>query len=151
MTARSILHLLAALFVAPSVIGADTYQLLYEIRAPKNVKLDGLTAFDLVTDRGVSGTRLRLTKHREENGFNIYAESSLIERGERRRAIVVRPDSAPETNQVFVLPIPPNPNSVDWSKWKRPDYVETSDATWSFMHDLKKHDRSTNIPANSLE
>jgi hypothetical protein len=151
MNTRPLLHLVAIVSLAASVIAADTHKLSYEIRAPKSIKLDGLTAFDVVTDQGISGTRLRLTKHREEDGFNVYADSCLLDHAERRRAIVVRSDSGPEPNQVFVLTIPRTPKPADWSKWQGPDYVEKSDAAWSFMHDLKKHDRSTNIPPNCLE
>ena|SRR5688572_10433921 len=151
MSTRIILHFLTVVFLAVSAIAADTHKLSYEIRAPKSVNLDGSTAFDLVTEHGMSGTRLRLTRHRVEDGFHIYAESCLIDGSERRRAIVVRPESEQEPRQVFVLTIPRTPKPADWTKWQRPDYLEKSDATWSFMHDLKKHDRSTNIPPNCLE
>ena len=125
--------------------------LFYEIRAPKSLKLDGLTKFDLVTDQSMCGTRLRLTKQREEDGFTIYADSCLLHCGAHRHAMVVSADTGSAPSQVFVLTIPRTPKPADWSKWQRPDYVEKSDASWSFMHDLKKHDRSTNIPPDCLE
>ena len=151
MSTKTIFRLLAVIFMAVPVIAADTHKLSYEIRAPKSVTLDGLTAFDLVTDQGSSGTRLRLTKHREEDGFNVYSDSCLVDSSEDRRAIVVTFENEKEPKQVFVLKIPRIPKPTDWTKWQRPDYLEKSNAGWTFMHNLTKHDRSTNIPANALE
>src|SRR5262249_3934143 len=121
MTTRTLLPLLGIALFAASAIAADTHELFYEIRAPKSVKLDELTAFDVVTDQGSESTRLRLTKHREEEGFNVYADSCLLFSGERRRAVIVRPYSGPEPHQVFVLTIPRAPKPADWGPWKRPN------------------------------
>jgi hypothetical protein len=132
-------------------MAADMHELWYEVRVPKGVKVDGLTAVDVVTDQGMSGTRVRLMKHREEEGFNVYATSSLMEPGERRHAIVIQPDSGPKPEQVFVLSIPKTPKPADWSKWQPPSYIESENAAWSFMHGLKGQNRSTNIPADSFE
>lgn len=151
MNIRMLFQFIAIALFAARAFAADTHQLFYEVRAPKNLKLDGLTAIDLVTDSSMSGTRLKFMKLREEDGFNVYAHSCLLHRGERRRAMVVRPDRGPEPSQVFVLTIPRAVKPADWSKWQRPDYIEKSDASWTFMHDLKKHDRSTNIPPSCLE
>jgi hypothetical protein len=49
------------------------------------------------------------------------------------------------------LPLPEQPKPTGWTAWKKPDYLEKSDAMWTFMHDLKEHDRSTNIPADCFE
>jgi len=44
----------------------DAFQFLYELRVPKTARVEPLTSFDVVTDSDSSGTRLRLTKRREE-------------------------------------------------------------------------------------
>ncbi|HMJ89070.1 MAG TPA: hypothetical protein VK530_04605 [Candidatus Acidoferrum sp.] len=151
MMTRILLQLLAVAFFAAQSSGADTHEFFYEVRVAKSLTLDASTAIELVTDQGSSGTRLKFMKQREEDGFNVYAQSTLLHRGQRRRALVVDLDNGTKPSQVFVLTIPRTPTPSDWSKWRSPDYIEKSDASWSFMHDLKKHDRSTNVPPDSLE
>ena len=138
------------MFFAAQAMAADTHELFYELRVRKSLKLDGLTKFDMVTDHSASGTRLRGTKQREEGEFIVYSHSCLVEAGERRRAMIVAPDSG-SPSQVFRLTVPRRPKPTDWTKWQRPDYIEKSDAFLTFMHDLKKHDRSTNLPPDCLE
>ena len=99
--------------------------------------------------RKFTDTRLRLTKRSEEGDFVVFADSCLIFDGHKRRAMVVTITGQP--SQVFRLTIPGTPTPADWTKWQRPDYLEKSDAMWTFMHDLKKHDRSTNVPSDSFE
>lgn len=139
---------LIALWVSGALAG-DTHELFYELRAPKNLKFDPLTSFDVVTDDSASGTRLRLTKRRDEGDFVVFADSCLISDGSKRTAMVVATDGQP--SQVFRLAIPPKPKPVDWTKWQRPDYTEKSNAMWTFMHAAKKHDRSTNVPPDCFE
>jgi hypothetical protein len=130
-------------------LSSDSYQLFYELRAPKALKFEPLTRFDVVTDQSVEGTRLRLTKRRDEGDFVIFSFSCLIFAGESRRAMIVHTDGQP--SQVFRLKITRKPWPADWSNWQQPDYIEKTDAVWTFMHDLKEHDRSTNIPPNCFE
>jgi hypothetical protein len=151
MITRIFIQSLAIVLFTLHAAAGDPHMLFYELRGPKSLKLDGLTKFDMVTDHSASGTRLRLTKQREEGEFIVYSVSCLLEPGERRRAIIVSPDSGVDPSQVFRLTIPRTPKKADWTKWQRPDYVEKSDAFWTFMHDLKKHDRSTNLPPTCLE
>jgi hypothetical protein len=130
-------------------LARDTFNFFYELRAPKTLKFDPLTSFDVVTEDSASGTRLQLTKRREDQDFVVFADSCLIFDGQKRRAMVVT--IAGQPSQVFCLTTPRSPKPVDWTKWQRPDYTEQTDATWTFMHDLKKHDRSTNVPPDSFE
>ena len=130
-------------------LASDAHKFFYELRAPKTLKFDPKTSFDLVTDEDASGTRLRLTQRREEGNFVVFADSCLLFDGNKRRAMIVKTDGEP--SQVFRLTIPRSPEPVDWTKWQRPDYIEKTDAAWTFMHDAKKHDRSTNVPPNSFE
>jgi hypothetical protein len=127
---------------------SKSYNFVYELRAPKILKLDPLMSIDLVTEQGSSGTRLKFMKQREDGDFIILRESTLIF-SEERRALVLKPEN--EADQVFRLSIPSKPKPQDWSNWKRPDYIEKTDASWTFMHDLKKHDRSNKIPTNCFE
>ena len=127
----------------------DAFELFYELRVPKTAKFEPLTRFDVVTESGSSGTRLRLTKRRDEGDLVVFAESCLVFDGDKRRAMVVKTDGQPA--QVFRLAIPRRPKPADWTMWRRPDYTERTDAWWTFMHDLKKHDRSTNVPPDSFE
>ena len=127
----------------------DAFQFLYELRVPKTARVEPLTSFDVVTDSDSSGTRLRLTKRREEGAFIVFADSCLLFAGDKRRAMVVKTDGEP--SQVFRLPLALKPELADWTKWQRPDYTEKTDASWTFMHDLKKHDRSTNVPPDCFE
>ena len=150
MNIRIFLRLLVVILIATPLIAAERHQLFYEIRAPKTAKLADDTHLELVTDQGSCGTRLHLAKKREEDGFVIYSESCLLHPGERRRAVIFRPVRA-ALAQVFVLTIPRTPKPADWIGWKRPNYVEKSDASWTFMHDLKQHERSTNLPPDCLE
>jgi len=127
----------------------DAFEFFYELRVPKTAKFEPNTSFDLVTDSGASGTRLHLTTRREEGDSVIFADSSLVFADDKRRAMVIRTDGQP--SQVFRLALPRSPKPADWTKWQRPDYTEKSDAWWTFMHDSKKHDRSTNVPPDSFE
>jgi len=126
-----------------------TCELLYELRVPKTVKIDQSTRFYLATDVGCSKSALLGAKRREEGDLVIFSESELVFDSERRRAVIVNTDGQPW--QVFRLKIPHRPKPADWTAWQRPDYVEKTDAAWTFMHDLKEHDRSTNVPPDSFE
>lgn len=130
-------------------LSSDAYQLFYELRAPKTLKFEPLTSVDVVTDLSASGTRLRLMKRSEEGDFVIFSDSCLIFTGERRRAMIVHTDGQP--SQVFRLNITRKPWPTDWSNWQQPDYIEKTHAMLTFMHDLKNHDRSTNIPPDCFE
>ncbi len=126
------------------------WEIFYEMRAPKTAKLDGDAHFELVTDQGSSGIPLHLADKREEGDSVVYYATSILAPSERRRAVMFRPIRSPA--QVFVLAIPSPPKAVDWTDWQCPVYVEQSiDASWSFMHDLKQHQRSTNLPPDCLE
>jgi uncharacterized protein len=126
----------------------ESFKLLFELRVPKAVKLDPLTRIEVVTDEGSYGTRLNLIKQKEVEGYVIMADSTLIF-SEERRAVVVKPDK--QFAQVFRLTIPQLPMSAGWVQWQRPNYIEMTDASWTFMHGLKSFDRSTNIPPDSFE
>jgi hypothetical protein len=149
MKLRFIIHIALLALGTSAALAGDTFKLFYELRAPKTLKFDPLTSFDVITEEDASGTRLRLTKRSEEGGFVVFADSCLIFDGHKRRAMVVKIDGQP--SQVFRLTIPGTPKPADWTKWQRPDYLEKTDAMWTFMHDLKKHDRSTNVPPDSFE
>src|SRR5258705_11724442 len=131
MTTRHIIHAVVFVLFAAHAMAADTHELFYEVRARKTLKLDGLTKFDMVTDHSASGTRLRLTKQREDGEFIVYSISCLVEAGERRRAIIVAPDSG-SPSQVFRLAVPRRPKPMEWTKWQRPAYIEKSDAFLTF-------------------
>jgi hypothetical protein len=131
------------------VQGADQHQIIFELRLPKSIKPAPLTSFDLVTEDGLEGTRLRLTKQREEPGFNIFQESFLIFVS-KRNAMVVRPDNSKQS-QVFVMSLPKPVKPIEWTEWKKPSYIDVGNATWDFMHGLKSDTRSTNIPPNCFE
>jgi hypothetical protein len=148
MRFRTFISTLAISLVALAAVAGDTHSFVFELRAPKTLKADPLTAFDLTTEEGASGTRLRLTKRREEGDFQIFQHSFLIF-SERRRAMVVRTDRQP--SQVFVLSIPSKPKPADWTQWQRPTYVAKGDAGWDFMHDQNKQNRSTNAPPDCFE
>jgi hypothetical protein len=134
---------------AYAAIAGDAHKFFYELRAPKTSKFDPLTRVDLVADQSAVGTLLRLTKRREDGNFIIFYDSCLIFNGEERRAMVVTTKGQP--SQVFRLTIPSSAKPAGWSKWQRPDYTENSDVIWTFVHDTKDHDRSTNIPPNCFE
>ena len=126
------------------------WKIFYEMRAPKTAELDGHAHFEFVTDQGSTGSPLDFAGKREEDGFIVYYATCLLAPSERRRAVMYRPIRSPA--QVFVLAIPRPPKPVDWSDWQRPVYVEQSiDASWTFMHDLKQQQRSTNLPRDCLE
>ncbi len=149
MKLKPLIHIALLALCTSAALADDTAKFLYELRAPKTLKFDPLTSFELVTEEDASGTRLRLTKRREEGDFVVFADSCLIFEGHTRRAMIVTVAGQP--SQVFRLTIPSTPKPADWTKWQRPDYTEKSDAMWTFMHDLKKHDRSTNVPPNAFE
>jgi len=149
MKLRYLIHITLLALCTSAALAGDTFNLFYELRAPKTLKFDPLTNFDVVTEDSASGTRLRLTKRSEEGDFVVFADSCLIFDGHKRRAMVV--NIAGQPSQVFRLTIASTPKPVDWTKWQRPDYTEKTDAMWTFMHDLKKHDRSTNVPPDSFE
>jgi hypothetical protein len=134
-------------FFAFAAMASDTHEFFYELRAPKTLKLGPKTRFELVSDLSAGGQILSITEHRGEGGFVIYSpEDQLIFSREQRRAVVVTIDGQPA--QVFKLTIPRNPKPADWSQWQRPDYVETTDAMWSFMHKEEPHNRSANVPTD---
>lgn len=149
MSIRIFWYLLAVTLIVTPLVAAETHEFFYEVRAPKTAKLpDG--HLELVTDQGSTGTRLHLAKKREEDAFVVYSDTCLLDPSEKRRAVMFRPVTS-DPAQVFVLTIPRAPKPADWSQWRRPDYVEKSDASWTFMHDLKQHQRSTNLPPDCLE
>jgi hypothetical protein len=141
------------LCVFTAVAGGDTYFFYYELRAPKSLKFEGLTRFDVVSENSSESFQLwSITNEfycRVDGDFVVFTNSAIISSGEKRRGLVVTTDGKPM--QVFRLTIPRNPKPIDWTKWQRPDYTETTDAVWTFMHDLKGNDRSTNIPPDSFE
>src|SRR5436190_14490323 len=149
MKLRYIIHIALLALCTSAALAGDTFKLFYEFRAPKTLKVDPLTSFDVVSENTASGTRLRHTKRGEEGDLVVYSDSCLIFDGHKRRAMVAKNPGQP--SQVFRLTIPGTPKPVDWTKWRRPDYTEKTDALWTFMHDLKKHDRSTNVPPDSFE
>ena len=148
MRFKAFIPTLAMSLIAFIAVAEDAHNFVFELRAPKTLKTDPLTAFDLTTEDSASGTRLRFTKRREEGEFQVFQHSFLIF-SERRRAMVVRADGQP--SQVFVLLIPRKPKSADWSQWARPTYTAKGDAGWDFMHDQNKQSRSTNAPADCFE
>jgi len=148
MRCRVSLCLLLWLCISTAFAG-DTYEFFYELRVPKTVKIDASTRFYLATDSGCSKFGALGRKPREEGEFVIFAESGLLFDHDRRRAVIVGTDGQP--SQVFRLKMPRRPKPADWTGWQRPDYVEKTDAAWTFMHNLKEHDRSTNVPPNSFE
>ena len=149
MKLRHLIHIVLLALCTSAALAGDAFTFFYELRAPKKLKFDPLVSFDVVTEDSASGTRLRLTKRSEEGDFVVFADSCLIFDGHERWAMVVK--IAGQPSQVFRLTIPSKPKAVDWTKWQRPDYTEKTDAMWTFMRDLKKHDRSTNIPPDSFE
>ena len=149
MKLRCLIHITLLALYTSAALADDTFKFSYELRAPKTLKFDPLTSFDVVTEDSADGTRLRLTKRSEDGNFVIFADSCLIFDGQKRRAMVVK--IAGQPSQVFRLTIPSTPKPVDWTTWQRPDYTEKTDAMWTFMHDLKKHDRSTNATPDSFE
>lgn len=134
--------------VAPYV-PLKSFQLLYEVRGPKSQKFDPLTKFDVVTDRSASGTRLQFAKRSEEGGYVVFAKSTLVFSGEKRRALVIGTESG--STVIFLLKVPSDPKIGDWSEWQKPDYLGDEDAVWAFMHDQKKAVRSKAIPADCFE
>src|SRR5437868_9669361 len=99
MKFRHLIQIALFTLLTSAAFGADYCKLFYELRAPKTLIFDPLTSFDVVTDQSASGTRLRLTKQREEGGFVIFADYCLIVNGEERRAMVVATKGQP--SQVF--------------------------------------------------
>jgi hypothetical protein len=124
------------------------YEFTYELRVPTNVFVEPLTKISVVTEQHMSGTNARLTKQRRE-GIHLVLQGSTLLYAEKRRAVVVQPEK--QSAQVFTLVLPTELTPADWSNWRKPDYVELSDAHWTFMHDIKDAKRSTNVPPGSFE
>ena len=122
-------------------------EITFEVRCPATVEITAETRFQFVTD-GSIGSLMPSAERRQEN-YIEFTVSDLAFRGERRRAFIVAANG--KSSQVFPLSVPTTPQARDWTIWRRPAYTETSDAAWTFMHDLKDHSRSTNVPANCFE
>lgn len=127
-----------------------SYELEYELRAPREITFDPMTRIDVVTTDGAHGTRLRATNQREEGAFRVYARTAPIRDGERDRGVIVTVDGRPA--QVFRLPIPREPSEAGWTEWRKPDYIEDGDAAWTFMNGRQNvAGRSVAIPAEAFE
>jgi hypothetical protein len=126
----------------------QSHHLTFELRAPKKLEFDPDTKIELVTDESASSTPLNRIKKRMETEYIVLNDSWLISPASRY-ALMVKPKSGRAS--VFKLPLPEQPKPTEWTAWKKPDYLEKSDAMWTFMHDLKEHDRSTSIPADCFE
>lgn len=121
--------------------------LLVELRMRKTVVFDDRRAVEFVTSDGVTSTPIRSLKRREEQNVAILS-ASFSTFGESRHAVMVRTAAAAPT-QVFQLPANLKPS--DWSAWTKPNYVETSDAPWTFMQDYKNAERTTVLPPDCFE
>ena len=119
----------------------------YELRAPKSRKFDPSTKLDLCADDQIYGTRLELTRRRDEGDYAVFSESWLVFGYERRRVLVVSfNDGSP--SQVFSLP--EQFKVADWSGWERPDYMAGSDVAWDIVYG-RTIDRSGAIPPDCFE
>ncbi len=106
---------------------SEPLEITFEARAPKTRSFDPLTKFDLATDEGSSGTRLRLTQRREEGQDVVFSWSFLVYKHQRRRALIISFESQ-EPSQVFVILIPKPLSTGGWSAWIRPSYMGDSQA-----------------------
>jgi len=130
-------------------------KILIEIRAPNTVEFSHASV-EFVGEHTSAGTPLMKTKQTADGTTNVFSTSFIIYTSlykERRFAIIVAPDaSRTSMSQVFLLPIGKNLKQINWSEWRRPDYIENSkDAGSNFMDDQKSPDRSANIPPNCFE
>ncbi|MDB6026439.1 MAG: hypothetical protein JWM68_2662 [Verrucomicrobiales bacterium] len=126
----------------------ENQNLRVELRLPKAVPFDEGRAVEFVTSEGVVSSPIKSLKRREEQSFVILS-ASFLSFGESRHAVMVRTSPSAPT-QVFQLP-KTSLKPSDWTAWGKPNYVETSDAAWTFMTDYKNAERSTTLPSNCFE
>jgi hypothetical protein len=124
------------------------YDLNYEVRAPKTLKIDPMTKIEEASDYSMGSAGLNFAKAHEDGEFVIFPGSGVLDTLEKRHAIIVSPPGQP--SQVFVLTIPRRIQPTDWSEWQRPNYKDSSDASGHFMDDVK-WGRFTNIRPDSFE
>ena len=130
----------------------NSYVLEYELRVRKSTDDPPFIRVFRTSDWDTASTSLRPLAA-DGGAYNIFSDARLIHDGEERRAFVVEPDGG-ETSQVFVLPIPPNPQPVDWTDWLRPSYVEPGEgaqAAYTFRRRFEVPDRSRDVPPGAFE
>jgi hypothetical protein len=123
------------------------HNLQVELRILKTVPFDDQRKLEFVTNEGINGSPLKSLSPREEQNHIIFS-TSFLSFGESRHAVMVRPFSTAPT-QVFPLPL--TVKAADWSSWTKPEYLENSDASWTFMQNLKNAERFTDLPPNCFE
>lgn len=132
-----LLALIVLLFAGCVLPRPDPLVLVYEFRVPATQTSDPLTKFDLFTERGATGTRLRLAQQRSEGDCTIFAGDFLIFPEERRRAMIVSWNEERSVSHVFVISKMKSFAPTEWSQWRKPDYLSDESAGWAFMHGAK--------------
>ncbi len=132
---------------ASSKKNRGAHNLQVELRIPKSTQLDATRAVEFVTDEGVNSNPIKSLKQRDENNYLIIS-ASFVSFGESHHAVMVR-TTADAPTQVFLLPA--TTKASNWSPWTKPDYIETSDAAWTFMQNYNHAERSTTLPSNCFE
>jgi hypothetical protein len=111
--------------------------------------------FFFVGEKTAEASPLKSATLREDGTNNIFQETVVLSTvyKERHYAVIISPEGGRKgVSQVFRLPLRQNSKPSDWSQWKKPDYLESSqEAVPNFMDDQKSADRSTNIPPNCFE
>ena len=156
MTIRYVISLITFYLIFSTLAHANTpYEFIYELRVQKSLNVDRMTNIDLVTDTCAHATRIFGAMRHEEGDYAIFSGrffSSLIYNSDKRRALIVTPYNHTQSiSQVFLIEKTFYLKTTDWSQWKKPDYIEKSNAFMTFMYKIKDYDRSTNIPKDCFE
>jgi hypothetical protein len=138
--------------IISTAFAADKITLHLEVRFPKSAQFDTNANLEFVTDTTAEDDLLIRKKQQDDDSFRIFQQSFNLLARERRRAIVIYTHTLPKNQpeQVFLLSISRKPKPIDWTNWRRADYIETN-AGWNFIREYKSADRSTNVPPNSFE
>ncbi|MSU56817.1 MAG: hypothetical protein EXS35_01295 [Pedosphaera sp.] len=151
--------LMLLLFCCLGCGNADTdsqvlHVLQFELRFQKSFTLDPKTSITLVAGHGEDGTRVQDCKNEVEGDFVVLRDEFLLFKERRpERGLIVAPrlveGSTNAVAQVFRLrgiSLAPS----DWIAWRKPDYVESGSANWTFL-DQSVPGRSTALPNNCFE
>ena len=132
-------------------IEEQSHKLILEIRSSKREMFStGIDNFriNLITEQSMASSSLQKLKYPivQRGSFYVNSYVFLIFDNHRRYISIEPPD---EEMQTFILGIPYMPVTCEWTEWRKPDFIGSSD--WDIMHDQKHELRNTSMPTEYYE
>lgn len=134
----------------PAVIQAQKEKLSfhYQLRVTKSA-VPKQSDLDIISDMGITGTSLSRCATTNIGDMVIFDGSWRMSPA-NRRFVALRPDE--KHTQVFEVKHPAIPKESDWSKWQKPDFLESdSMAIFALCQRGKTDKANTTIPENAFE